>query len=141
MGEKETKELIYNFLKNHEICVLSTVNGGIPQAAVVEFGETPDLEIIFDTFTTSRKYKNLERNPIVAVVIGWDKNITVQYEGKALELEGGELEKCKAIYFAKNPRAKKWENKKNNVYFKIIPVWARYSDLNTDPWEIHEVMF
>ena len=140
MKEKEIKKLIYIFFKSHKICVLTTVNGVEPQAAAIEFGETPELEIIFDTFTTSRKYKNLKENLKVAAVIGWDKNVTVQYEGRALELEGAELEKCKALYF-KNPRAKKWENKKDNVYFKIIPVWARYSDLNKYPWEIHEVRF
>ena len=141
MEKNETKQLIHNFLKNHRICVLATIGGSAPQAAVIEFGEAPDLEIIFDTFTTSRKYKNLMKNSRIASVVGWDKNITVQYEGDAHELKGQELEKCKAIYFAKNPRAQAWENKKDNVYFKVVPTWARYSDLNKEPWEVIELKF
>jgi len=31
---------------------------------------TPELEIIFDTVKSSRKYPNLKKNPLVAWVIG-----------------------------------------------------------------------
>ncbi len=79
---------------------------------------------------------SLRKNPFV---IGWDENITVQYEGEASELKGEKLNKYKEIYFKKNPRAKKWEGREGITYFKIIPKWIRYSDLNKDPWEVFEI--
>jgi len=52
------KQFILNFIKKHKIGVLSTVSQkNKPEAAVVEFGETNSLELIFDTFVTYRKYK------------------------------------------------------------------------------------
>ena len=72
-------------------------------------------------------------------MIGWDENITVQYEGEASELKGEEMNKYKEIYFEKNPRAKKWEEREGITYFKVVPKWIRYSDLNKNPWEIFEI--
>lgn len=131
---------VLKFIKKHELMMLATVNAdGEPQAAVVEFGELDELTIIFDTLTTSRKYKNLQANSSVALVIGWDENITVQIDGIAHELSGSELAAAKQAYFAKNPRAQKWETRPNVAYFAIKPSWVRYSDLNQDPWLVEEI--
>lgn len=133
-----TKDIL-KFIKKHNLAAIATVaEGGRPEAAVVEFGELDDLTIIIDTINTSRKYKNLQSKTDVALVIGWDDNITVQIEGRAKELSGEELEKAKQAYFAKNPRAKKWGNKPEVAYFAIKPYWMRYSDLNQHPWFIKE---
>lgn len=76
------KKFLYNFMRKHSIGVLSTVSPeGNPEAAVIEFGETKDLQLIFDTIDTFRKYQNLKNNPLVAFVVGWDENRTIQYEG------------------------------------------------------------
>src|SRR5688572_23078061 len=95
----DKREKILQFIKKHDIGVIATTDTVKPEAAVIEYGETDDLELIFDTFVSSRKYQNLSQNPRVAFVIGWDDNITVQYEGEAVELNGEEVEKYKAIYF------------------------------------------
>lgn len=139
----DKKEIILEFIRRHPIGVLATVEHELskPEAAVVEFGETANLELIFDTFVSSRKYNNLKASSHIAFVIGWDENITVQYEGGATELKGKELERYQAIYFSKNPRAKKWNDREGVAYFKVTPSWIRYSDLNKDPWDIFEVTF
>src|SRR5687768_15124123 len=130
---------VLRFVKKHTLAVISTVDEkNKPQAAVVEFGELNDLTIIIDTLKTSRKYKNLQNNKNVAIVIGWDQNKTVQIDGLAKELSAKELEGAKEAYFAKNPRAKKWANKPDIAYFAIKPYWVRYSDLNQKPWLIKE---
>lgn len=140
MEKTAIKKLIRDFIGKHEIAVISTVTPeGNPEAAVIEFGDTDELELIFDTLTTYRKYKNLQHNNQVAFVIGWDEDITVQYEGETHELFGEEQEKYKQIYFQKNPKARKWEQKQETRYFKVIPRWIRYSNLNTNPWEIYEI--
>ena len=136
------KKIILDFIKKHTIGVVSTVSPkNTPEAAVVEFGQTEDHEIIFDTLSDSRKYKNLQTNNYVALVIGWDEDITVQYEGQASELSGEELTKYKVIFFKKLPHARKWEKVKGIKFFKIVPNWIRYSDLRKHPWDVFEVRF
>ncbi|MBI2033114.1 MAG: pyridoxamine 5'-phosphate oxidase family protein [Candidatus Levybacteria bacterium] len=136
----DQKAIILEFIKKQKLAVLSTVTPkNTSQSAVLEFGQTQTLKIIFDTFSSSRKYKNIKHNNNVSLVIGWDEDITVQYEGKAYELEGKEKEDYKKIYFEKNPEAQRWETKEGMTYFKVVPTWIRYSDLNKNPWEIYEV--
>lgn len=142
MERTAIKKLISGFIQRHFIAVISTVTGGgVPEAAVIEFGNTENLELIFDTFSTYRKYRNLKKNSRVAFVIGWDENITVQYEGEANELSGEELKRYKELYFRKNPKARKWETRPDVRYFKVRPSWIRYSDLNVNPWNIYEMNF
>lgn len=139
---EDIKKLIRELLRRHKLAVISTVTkDGSPEAAVIEFGETDDLKLVFDTFVTYRKYKNLQHNKRTAFVIGWDENITVQYEGDAYELSGEELERYKQLYFKKNPKAQKWESRPEIRYFKVTPRWIRHSNLNVNPWEIQEVDF
>jgi pyridoxine/pyridoxamine 5'-phosphate oxidase len=139
---KPTLTTVKHLLDRTNLLTISSLaEDGRPQAAVIEFAATPELEIILDTYTTSRKYANLKRDPRTALVIGWDDRITVQYEGTATELSGPELDRCKDIYFEKNPRAKKWEHEPNITYIKISPHWLRYSDLNQRPWTIEEFKF
>ncbi len=137
----DTGDLIRELLLKTKLAVISTVGEVSPESAVLEFGQTDTLELVFDTLNTSRKYKNLQRNPNVSFVIGWDDSITIQYEGTAREVRGDELEKCKDIYFLKNPEAKKWANKEGINYFLVSPRWIRYSDLNKHPWDIKELTF
>lgn len=137
----DTKECILRLLKKTKLAVISTIGDLAPESAVLEFGETEDLELIFDTLNSSRKYKNLKRNKHVSFVIGWDENITVQFEGHAKELSDSELKEAKEIYFAKNPEAKRWEAREGITYFSVSPKWIRYSDLNKTPWDVEELRF
>ena len=138
----DQKKIIINFIKKHIIGVVSTVTAdNKPESAVVEFSETEDLEIIFNTLSDSRKYKNLQTKNNVAVVIGWDEDITVQYEGEVFELSGEELAKYKEIFFKKLPHARKWKKVKGITFFKVVPKWIRYSDLRKHPWDVFEIRF
>jgi general stress protein 26 len=136
----EKKQTILAFIKQQKLAVISTINkDNKPNSAVVEFGETDVLELVFDTLSSSRKYQNLKNNASVSCVIGWDENITVQYEGIAEELIGEESEAYKQAYWSKNPEAKRWATREGITYFKVTPTWIRYSDLNTAPWEVFEI--
>ncbi len=141
-ADRMSLEAVFAFIAQHKLMMLATSVSDQPQAAVVEFGEDAEKRlIIFDTLKDSRKYKNLLANPRVAGVIGWDESITVQFEGLAKELAGTELEQAKAAYFAKNPRAQRWESRDHITYFAVTLTWIRYSDLNQDPWYITELTF
>ena len=137
------KEDLTSFLNSHDLMVVSSLGAIYPESAVVEYANE-GCTLVFDTDSTSRKYKNILSNPNVSVVIGWDNEVeeeTVQLQGKCTLLNGEALEKYKKVYFAKNPGAQKWEHEKGTVYFKIEPVWARHTDLKVFPWKISEFDF
>jgi general stress protein 26 len=131
-----TKEELIAYITARQFMVISTFGEEYPESACVEFGND-GLTIVFDTNNSSRKYQNILKNPKVSLVIGWENEGTVQYEGSAILLkDGDELEQLKQAYFQKNPEAQKWETTEGNVYFKVEPVWIRYTDLNVNPWDI-----
>ena len=141
---EEDKKFIYDFIHEQKIAVLATVNKcGQPEAAAIEFGETENLEIIFNTLAEPhyRKYKNLQKNQAVALVIGWEDDITVQYEGCAKELKGADCDKYKKIFFQKNLEAAKWDSDPQISYFLVTPKWVRYSDYDGKPYKIIELKF
>lgn len=68
-----TKEFLYDFIQQHTLAVISTISqSGQPKSALIGFAVTENLEIVFDTVCTSRKYRNIVQNPNVALVIGWN---------------------------------------------------------------------
>lgn len=138
----EQKALIKNFLHQHQLGVISTVDpNGNPESAVVGFGETPELQLTFGTSINSRKVENMITNPNVAFVVGWDENITVQYEGTARLLEVDEAKKYQELYAQKVPGSRKFRDDPTNRYYLVTPTWIRYSDLNQKPWQIFELKF
>ena len=117
------------FLRSHKLCVQSSVHAdGRPQAAVVGYAVSDDLELVFDTVTSSRKYGNLVADPRCAIVV-WTEEITVQLEGLADVLAGDDLDRLRACYFVAYPdgreRLRDWPTL---TYVRIRPTWARYSD-------------
>ncbi|MBI5620063.1 pyridoxamine 5'-phosphate oxidase family protein [Candidatus Gottesmanbacteria bacterium] len=133
----DKKKFLFEYMNKRNLAVLATIGPNeTPEAAVMEFGQTQELELIFDTLKTTRKYANLKKSPKIAFVIGWEEGDTVQYEGVATELKGAELATYKKIMFAKNPAFAKWENLPSMTYFKVTPKWIRYSTMDQPPWEI-----
>lgn len=92
---------------------------------------TDNLELVFDTETTSRKCVNLRNNPRIALVIGWDDAQTVQYEGIADEPTGKERDAVQKIYFARFPDGVDRAGP-NITYFRVRPTWIRYSDFRAE---------
>lgn len=139
--EKKLK-VLYRFLKDHKLGVIATVSGDVlPEAAVIGIAVMENLEIICSSFVTSRKYKNIQKNPSVALVIGWEKGKTAQYEGIAEELSQDEAERHLETSLEKVPSIAKYIELEHQVIYKIKPKWIRLSDLSVDPWERFEVSF
>ena len=128
-----TKIELLQYIKKYGSGIIATRSpSGNPQAAFVAFAVSDQLELIFDTVESSRKWKNLQHSHSAAVVIGgWDgSETTLQYEGIADEPVGKELERIRAVYFEAFPEGKdrlKWEG---ITHFRIKPTWIRYSDFN-----------
>lgn len=135
-------EKVFRFLDGEKLGVLATVDvNGRPEAALMGVAVTPELELIFDTVNSSRKYPNLKQNPRVAFVIGCNSEITVQYEGMASELQGESLAKYQRVYFAKftdGPAREAWPG---ITYFVVRPTWVRYCDYHATNRQMEEQKF
>ena len=135
-----TRDELFAFMSRHRWAVEATVAAsGAPQAAVIGFAATRDLEIVFDTLKTSRKYQNMLKAPKMALVIGWDDAQTLQVEGVADEPRGATLERLKARYFEVFPDGREREAWKDITYVRVKPTWFRYSDFRGNPPKILEI--
>jgi len=136
-----TKKFLYNFIRQYKYGILSTVSpDNSPESACVGFVATPDLRIVFDTVSDSRKYKNLMSNPKIAFVFGCDNEQTIQYEGVAKVPGVEEADKLLQIYFKVFPDGIiRKENWKNIAYFCVEPKWIRYSNFNEANTQIEEI--
>jgi hypothetical protein len=139
-----TESDLYAFIAKHKLGVLGTIgHAGAPQSALVGIAVTPQLEIVFDTVKSSRKYPNLIARPACSFVIGgWAAGEqTVQYEGDAEELKAPELERYREIYFQAWPDGPARLSWPGIVHFVVRPAWIRYSDFDQDPPLICEFAF
>lgn len=124
-----TRAELLAFVRRHRYAVQASVApSGAPQAAVIGVAVSDELELVFDTLGTSRKARNLRRDPRIALVVGWDEEQTVQLEGVADEPEGAELARLKRVYFDAFPDGPEREHWPDISYVRVRLAWARYSD-------------
>lgn len=114
---------------------------GVPRSALVGIGVTPELEIIFDTVSSSRKYGCLVTNPAASFAIGWAGETTVQLEGNAFQPTGAALARYQHVYFAAYPDGPSRLSWPGIAYFVVRPHWIRYSDYDQNPPLIQEFRF
>jgi hypothetical protein len=133
---------LYEFIAERALGVLGSISAeGMPQSALIGIAVTEELEIIFDTLDSTRKYRNLTSNANASVVIGWEGEKTVQFEGEAFLPKGEELQRYKEVYFAKWPDGPSRQSWPGLVYFVVRPRWIRYSDFDQRPPFIDEHVF
>lgn len=129
----EYKNKILSFLQSCPMASISTISAdGTPQSAVVAFAQTTDFEIVFETFFDTRKYANLIRNPHVAIATGFSPtlHITFQYEGIVKEMKTSEdVRWCKVQFKKKDtPCSDEFLGHPKVTFWKVKPIWLRYSD-------------
>lgn len=136
-------------MRANPLATLATIAAnGAPAAALVGVATSEQLELVFDTLDTTRKFRNVLRESRVAVVFGkagaytpgkHDER-TLQYEGNADVPSREELKRVQEeIYFKQFPdgRARlKWAH---ITYVRVRPTWIRYTDYNANPPEIVEL--
>jgi pyridoxine/pyridoxamine 5'-phosphate oxidase len=133
---------IHSFMERFRYGVVSsTSKDGFPQSALVGIATTPELEIIFDTVKSSRKYSNLIERPSCSFVVGWAGEQTVQFEGVAFEPGGEELKRYQEVYFSTWPDGPARMSWPGITYFVVQPKWIRYSDFDQSPPLIVEIDF
>ena len=107
--------------------VSSLAPDGAPQSAVVGIATSEAGEIVFDTLGTSRKARNLRRDPRVSLVV-WENERTVQLEGLADEPTGAERDRLREVYFTAYPDGRERLAWPGLTHFRMVPTWARFSD-------------
>jgi pyridoxine/pyridoxamine 5'-phosphate oxidase len=133
---------IHEFMAGFRYGIVSSVaSDGSPQSALVGIAVTPQLEIVFDTVKSSRKYPNLVARPRCSFVVGWGGEQTVQFEGLASEPQGEELSRCQQAYFTAWPDGPSRLTWPDIAYFVVKPLWVRYSDYDQSPPQIVELRF
>lgn len=133
---------LFLFLSQRRYGVLSSIGpAAFPQSALVGIAVNPELEIVFDTVTASRKYSNLTSRPACSFVIGWEGEQTVQYEGLAYAPTGTELDRYREVYFSVWPDGRDRLHWPGLVHFVVRPQWIRYSDFDQTPPRVEEWSF
>lgn len=149
MSDSEKTEVL-GFLRGNAMGVISTLHQdtGAPESAVIAFAETSDFQLIFQTFNTARKYKNIYADARISFVTGWEteksRQITFQYEGLARELDSStdEYEKYRTIFEQKEtPCTSDFLNNPRSRLFVVSPIWFGYSDYRTDIPRVIEYTF
>jgi pyridoxine/pyridoxamine 5'-phosphate oxidase len=136
------RQFLHLFMTKHRYGVVSSIAAdGTPQSALVGIATSPDLEVIFDTVQSSRKYPNLIARPACSFVVGWSGEQTVQFEGIAVEPTGAELQRIQEIYFGAWPDGPARMAWPGIAYFVVRPRWIRYSDFDQSPPVIEEMVF
>jgi len=124
-----TRAELVRFLRRYRLAVEASVAAdGSPQAAVVGFGVSDACEIVFDTLTTSRKYANLAADPRIALVIGWDHEMTAQIQGLVDFPTGAELARVREVYFAAYPDGRDRLAWPGITHARARPTWVRFSN-------------
>jgi general stress protein 26 len=136
------KQQVLDFLRKHKHGVLSTVSPhGTSESAAIEFGTTDQLELIFDTYTSYRKYPNLKANSRISFVV-FEEEATVQYEGIASELpDGDSTQRLKSVFFSQVPEARKFDGVPDTKFFKVAPAWIRFRDYRLSKNPLFELTF
>ena len=129
-----TRAELVQFLRRYKLAVQASVaRGGAPQAAVVGFGVSDACEIVFDTLTSTRKVANLAADPRIALVIGWDDDMTAQIEGVVDFPTGDELARVREVYFAAHPDGRDRLAWPGITHARVRPRWVRFTDFTRDP--------
>lgn len=118
---------IQEIMASNNLCVLSTVDSeGKPESALVGFSSDEKFGLLIGTSTSARKYKNLQIEPTVSVVIGFGQNKqTVQYEGIAKEVNTLSIPDRLEKHIAKIPTAQKYADNPDQRWFIVSPTWIR----------------
>jgi len=121
--------------------VSSLASDGTPQSALVGVAITPELEIVFDTLKTTRKYVNLIARPACSVVLWWGGEQTAQVDGIAVEPAGAALDRFREAYFAAWPDGRDRLAWAGITHFVVRPRWIRATDYDQAPPLIEEMRF
>jgi heme iron utilization protein len=121
MGRKLTNEVSSQMLQElfaaQRSAVLATTENGQPYLSLMAFATTSDLQyLLVATYRATRKYRNIEADPRVALLVDNRTNQPTDTEqamavtalGAANEVGAAEKDRFLQIYLAKHPHLEKF---------------------------------
>lgn len=138
-GAGVNRTQLIEFVRHRGLAVVATRDpSGAPEAALVGIAVTDRAELVFDTSSRSRKCVNLTAFPRVAVVIGWDDEVTVQGEGVADVLTGPERDRCFGVYVDRYPDGRQRADDPDIVLVRVQLDWVRHCDYRPESFTVVE---
>jgi nitroimidazol reductase NimA-like FMN-containing flavoprotein (pyridoxamine 5'-phosphate oxidase superfamily) len=110
--EQSVRECIQGLFDRQSLAVLATDADGHPYGSLVGFAAADDLHrLLFATTRATQKFRNLQSNPRVSLLIDNRKNTEEDFHeacavtalGTARELNGNERGKYEEIFLEKHP--------------------------------------
>ena len=101
-----------DLLGSQRLAVLATTGEAGPYSSLVAFAEKASLDcLLFATNRSSTKYRNIEANPSVSVLVDsrlneesdFENAVAVTALGRAKEALGDARRQCTGVYLAKHP--------------------------------------
>jgi uncharacterized pyridoxamine 5'-phosphate oxidase family protein len=145
MSFTPTQTEVYDFLQDpsRQHGVLGYLDAdGNPDAAFIGFSATPELDILFGTSDTSRKFSRIHDNAHVSFnVTDKDKRYTVQLKGLVQEITKDDLSPFEHNHYNKLGEAsRKFKDMPDQHFFLITPSWLRFTDCSGYPWAVTELI-
>lgn len=134
----EKADQFLSYIKEANAGVIATADKEHgPESAFINLAVLPDLAIVFETLITSRKYRNIQRDPRASLVIGGHGKTSLQIEGLIDEPTDVLLDEVVAEYYEACPYNLSHRNWPGVTYLRLRPRWLRYSDYGM-PWKVEE---
>lgn len=132
-----TREEFVAFVRKARQGVVATVDAaGNPEVALVGLAVADAGDVLFDSYTATRKVDNLRANPRAALVIGWDNGVSVQVEGPVEILSGRDRDAFGKVYLAQFPGSRALADGFSII--RVTPNWLRLYDTRPNPVLITE---
>jgi general stress protein 26 len=131
-----SKSEVLAYMRQARYAVVATIGAdGRPQSALMGVATTDELEVVFDTLSTSRKHANLTRDKRIAITFSGPDEQTLQLEGIALPVSvtGSADYDYRETYYAVWPQGRERTSTPQLAYWRVVPHWARYSDYARGP--------
>ena len=137
-----TTTTIKKYLNQNELCVLSTASKtGKSQSAVMDYAFDPKTWAFY-LFTQdhTRKFKNLQQNSKISLVIGGFKDDpSLQIDGLAKIVASSSFPTVKKFILSLHPEWKDYFDNPCQRFLKIKPHWLRYGDYSPSGHQIAEI--
>lgn len=142
----DNSSLMDSAKKTAFISYIGEINAGViatadrehgPESAFINLAVMPDMAIVFETLITSRKYRNLQRDPRASLVICGHGKTTLQIEGLVDEPTETLLDDVISTYYEACPQNMSHRNWPGLTYLRLRPRWLRYSGYGL-PWKVEE---
>jgi PPOX class probable F420-dependent enzyme len=110
-----------------------------PRATPATIAVTDDAEIIFETSTSSAEYRHIQADPLVALLIGDEGDVTVQAEGTADVLTGPDRDRCLRAYFQQYPAGRPRASNPGVTHLRVVLRRVRLTDYRPDSYGSQEI--